>query len=270
VGTLSLPYVDASRPAVSHGRQVAPVRALTTDVWYPQGLRGPRPLLVFAAGFQVGLDPYRRACTAWAERGFVVAAPMFPLTDQAVAGDNLDEADIANQPADVSFVITQLLATAASPGTPLTGMIDPTKIAVAGHSDGAETALLVGYSPDQRDPRVKAVVSDAANPLSLQPPSAQIQSSVPLLVVLGDADDTVAFQEGLRVTTQVRAPGWLLVLHGAGHLPPISGPSPWTPVFDRVTADFLAGELAGDPDTGAVLRADAAGTPSSLTLLSGG
>src|SRR5437879_2887764 len=130
VGTAVLPLVDHSRPTVSHGRLVAPSRSLTTQVWYPKGLSGPRPLVVFAHGFQVGLDPYRRACNAWAERGFVVAAPMFPLTDQAVAGKDLDEADIGNQPADVRFVITQLLAATQSSGTPVSGLIDPARIAV--------------------------------------------------------------------------------------------------------------------------------------------
>jgi dienelactone hydrolase len=255
---------------VSHGRLVAPARALTTEVWYPKGLPGPRPLVVFAHGFQVGLDPYRRACNAWAERGFVVAAPMFPLADQAVAGPNLDEADIVNQPADVRFVITELLAATRATGTPLSGLVDPARIAVVGHSDGAETALLVGYGANERDPRVDAVVADAANPLDIQPPTAKILGSAPLLVVLGDEDRSVPIQEGLRLTDQVRVPGWLLVLHGADHLSPIAGPSPWTPVFDRTTGDFLTGALADASNVGATLQSDVAGSSSSLTALTSG
>jgi dienelactone hydrolase len=262
-----LPLVDRSRPIVSHGRQVAPARTLTTDVWYPKGVPGPRPLVVFAHGFQVGLDPYRRACNAWAERGFVVAAPMFPLTDQSVAGPNLDEADIGNQPADVRFVISQLLAATQSAGTPLHGLIDAARIAVVGHSDGAETALLVGYGASDRDPRVDVVIADAANPLNVQPPSAKIRGSAPLLIILGDQDRSVPIQDGLRLLDQVRVPGWLLVLHGADHLSPIAGPSPWTPLLDRVTGDFLAGVFRGSSSLGTILQQDAVGTPSSLTTL---
>jgi dienelactone hydrolase len=265
-----LPLVDRTRPTVSHGRLVAPARALTTEVWYPKGLPGPRPLVVFAHGFQVGLDPYRRACNAWAERGFVVAAPMFPLSDEAVAGANLDEADIANEPADVRFVITQVLADTQSSGTQLSGLIDPARIAVVGHSDGAETALLVGYGSNERDPRVDAVVADAANPLDVQPPTAKVRGSAPLLIVLGDQDRSVPIQNGLRLTDQVRVPGWLLVLHGADHLSPIAGPSPWTPVLDRTTGDFLTGVLAGATGLGATLQTDVAGTPSTLTALTSG
>ena len=270
VGTVVLPLVDPSRPTVSHGRLVAPARTLTTQVWYPKGVPGPRPLVVFAHGFQVGLDPYRRACNAWAQRGFVVAAPMFPLTDQAVAGPNLDEADIGNQPADVRFVISQLLAAAQSGGTPLSGLIDPARIAVVGHSDGAETALLVGYGASDRDPRVDAVITDAANPLDVKPPTAKIRGSAPLLIVLGDQDRSVPIQDGLRLVDQVRVPGWLLVLHGADHLSPIAGPSPWTPLLDQVTGDFLAGVFGASRGLGATLQQDAAGTPSSLTTLTTG
>jgi dienelactone hydrolase len=267
VGTEVLQLADRSRPTVSHGRLVSPTRALTTQVWYPEGLSGPRPLVVFAHGFQVGLEPYRRACNAWAQRGFVVAAPMFPLASQAVAGANLDEADIANQPADVRFVITQILAATQSSGTPLSGLVDPARIAVVGHSDGAETALLVGYGSSERDPRVGAVVADAANPLDVQPPAAQIRGSAPLLLVLGDKDRSVPIQSGLRLTDQLRVPGWLLVLHGADHLSPIAGPSVWTPVLDRTTSDFLRGALAGAGGLGPALQTDVAGSPSSLTAL---
>jgi dienelactone hydrolase len=267
VGTVVLPLVDRSRPTVSHGRLVASSRTLTTQVWYPKGVSGSRPLVVFAHGFQVGLDPYRRACNAWAQRGFVVAAPIFPLTDQAVAGANLDEADLSSQPADVRFVITQLLAATKSAGSPLRGLIDPARIAVVGHSDGAETALLVGYGSSDRDPRVDAVIADAAKPLDVEPATAKIQGSAPLLIVLGDQDRSVPIQDGLRLVDQVRVPGWLLVLHGADHLSPIAGPSPWTPELDRVTGDFLAGLFSGSSDVGTTLQQDAEGTPSSLTTL---
>ena len=96
-----------------------------------------------------------------------------------MAGGNLDEADIGNQPADVRFVITELLGASQSAGTAVSGLVDPSRIAVVGHSDGAETALLVGYGASDRDPRVDAVVADAANPLDVQPPTAKIRGSAP-------------------------------------------------------------------------------------------
>ena len=42
-------------------------------------------------------------------------------------------------------------------------MIDPNRIAVAGHSDGAVIAFGDGYQPFRLDPRVRAVVAYAAD-----------------------------------------------------------------------------------------------------------
>ncbi|MGI8491752.1 MAG: chlorophyllase/cutinase-like alpha/beta fold protein, partial [Acidimicrobiales bacterium] len=130
----TLRLVDDSRPTVSGGRQVAASRTLTTLVWRP-AVAGRWPLVVFAHGFQVGPTPYLALLSSWAAAGFVVAAPEFPLTDATVAGANLDESDIDNQPADVRFVISRLVGS----GSPLPGVIDPSEVALAGHSDGAET-----------------------------------------------------------------------------------------------------------------------------------
>ena len=69
-----------------------------------------------------------------------------------------NEADVVNQPGDVSFVISSLLALQADPRSPLHGLIDARRIAVAGHSDGAETALAVADARRLRDRRVRAAV----------------------------------------------------------------------------------------------------------------
>ena len=116
--------------------------------------------------------------------GYVVAAPVFPLENAAAPGGP-NESDLINQPKDMSFVITRLLALNARRETVL-GKIDSSRIAVAGHSDGAETALAVAYDRRFRDPRVRAaiVLSGAALPgMGAFPPSGP-----PLLAVQGTAD----------------------------------------------------------------------------------
>ena len=45
----------------------------------------------------------------WASRGYVVALPLFPLTNSATPGGPIAQ-DVQNQPADVSFVIDKVLA----------------------------------------------------------------------------------------------------------------------------------------------------------------
>jgi predicted dienelactone hydrolase len=227
----------------------------------------PRPLVVFAHGYRVGLAPYRRACLVLARRGFVVAAPTFALSDEAVSGPLVDERDIVNQPADVSFVITQLLGAHTHEAQPLSGRIDPKQIAVVGHSDGATIAAALGYLPDVRDPRIRVVVADAPSAFSLAVGAPPVRSGVPLLLVHGDRDTVAPISGSRRLMTQLRAPGWFLQLRGAGHLAPIEGPSQWTDLFDRAIGDFIQGELLARPTLGDVLHADIGARPASLTAL---
>jgi dienelactone hydrolase len=249
LASTTLKLVDTSRPTVSRGQTLSASRALTTQVWYPAA-SGRWPLLVFAHGYDVGPETYLHLCQVWAAAGFVVAAPEFPLTDPAVAGAALDEGDIAQQPGDVRFVITTLL----TPSGPLAGHIDQGRIGVAGHSDGGETALAIGFLPGQSDWRVKAVMAFSVQVV----PGETAQPGRPLLVAQGDRDTINPPALGQAVYDQAASPRWLLRLAGAGHLPPFAGGSVWQPVVDRVTVDFLNRYVAGTGST-AALAADGQG-----------
>ena len=52
-------------------------------------------------------------------------------------------------------------------------MVDPARIVVAGHSDGAVISFGDGYQPFRLDPRVRAVVANAADLGPLGPLPAQ-------------------------------------------------------------------------------------------------
>jgi dienelactone hydrolase len=233
---MTLPLVDASRSTVANGQVVSDSRRLTTLVWHPVG-EGRRPLVVF----RVGPTPYEHLCRTWAAAGYVVAAPEFPLTDEAVAGPNLDENDLDNQPADVRFVITSLLAASS----PVAKSIDPTRVAVAGHSDGAVTALALADD--------KAVNARAVMILSGGPRGRPLAYNPPILVAHGDQDTTDPPDQGQAVYAQASRPKFLLHLLGGGHLPPFAGGSRWQPVVDRMTVDFLNRYLAGTSTSDAVL-----------------
>ena len=60
-----------------------------------------------------------------ARAGFVVAAPVFPLCSAGAPGGP-EESDVINQPGDMSFVISSLLAVSSGGRRrPLAGLVDP-------------------------------------------------------------------------------------------------------------------------------------------------
>ena len=169
---------------------------------------------------------------------------MFPLgSARAPGGPN--ESDLINQPADMSFVIGRLLALDVRPNSVLYGKIDSARIAVAGQSDGAETALAVAYDRRFRDPRVDAaiVLSGAALPGMGPFP----RSGPPLLAVQGTADTTNAPATTAGFFRLARRPKFLLWLLGASHLPPYTFQQPQLGIVEQATTAFLDHYLKGRP-----------------------
>src|SRR5579884_3777615 len=188
VTKISVTFTDTTRAVTSGGRTLAPERALPTIVWLPS-TADRLPLVVFAHGYDVGPDTYSRFCTQLASTGYVVAAPSFPLEDPS-RGNGLDRSDLPNEAADVSFVISSMASDAR-----FASRLAAPRVAVVGHSDGADVALMVGYAQGHVDPRVRAIVADAPDPITDQ----VVPSDVPLLLVQGDADDVVPYSSSQTV-----------------------------------------------------------------------
>jgi dienelactone hydrolase len=253
VGTMTLTLIDRRRTIRLRGGRTVP-RTLVTSVRYPAlapasgtaaapPAPGPFPLVVFAHGFNVTPAPYARLLASWTQAGYVVAAPLFPLTNPHAPGGP-DESDLVNQPADVSFVISSLKAASARSG-PLPGLIDARPIAVAGQSDGAETALAVADSRRYRDTRVSAAVILAGAEMSGIGGYSFAPGGPALLAAQGTLD---TFNEPRYTDAYfgaARRPKYLLRLLGAGHLPPYTTEQPQLGIVERVTRAFLDGYLKG-------------------------
>jgi predicted dienelactone hydrolase len=181
-------------------------RRLPTTVYVPEA-GANAPLIVFGHGMWGHPRKFTRLFARWVEAGYVVAAPAFPHTNDERPPPYVIE-DVVNQPADVSFVLDELLAR---------GLGDGKRVGVGGYSLGAETALAVGLDPRYADPRVRAVVA-VAGALFHPDFAADVLRQLPLLLIHG-AEDTKKnrLREALRLYEAAREPKELVLIESAGH-----------------------------------------------------
>jgi predicted dienelactone hydrolase len=204
----------------------------------PARAAGPFPLVVFGHGFAVTPAIYSGLLRAWAAAGFVVAAPVFPL-ENARAPGGPDERDLPNQPQDMRVVIDRLLGADARPHGWASRLIERRRIAVAGQSDGGETALALAYDRAYRDPRVRAAVLLSGAQLPAGGPASLVPRGPPLLAVQGSADAIDPPERTRAFFAAVHAPKFLLTLIGASHLAPYTTEQPQLSIVERVSTAFL-------------------------------
>ena len=239
--------VSAPTPIVSVNpvTLAAPGRGVDLQVRVSAPATGSQlPIIVFAHGFGLSLDDYAPLVDFWAAHGFVVIQPTF--LDSRTLGIAPDDPRTPLiwrfRVEDMTRILDQLdLIEDALPG--LRGRLDRSRIAVAGHSWGAQTAgMLLGarvISPngslgaDMSDTRITVGVllsvpgrgGDDLSPFAaehypfMSPSYAEM--TTPTFVVAGDNDDS---------PLSVRGPDWftdaytlspgstcLLTLFGAEH-----------------------------------------------------
>ena len=254
-------FVDRGRPTddPDHTRS-APTRALVTDIYIPAG-KGPYPLIVHAHGAAGDARKFTVLAGAWARHGYVVAIPNFPLTSDK-SGGAVVLGDYVQQPADLHFVLDQVLHLAASPHTPLTGKIDRRHIGLSGLSLGGATAYGFGFNTCCRDPRISAVIimSGIKLPFGNDP----YVFDKPTLIFHGTADPTIPYSTAGTVYASMAPPKYFVSLLGAGHAPQYEDtPDPHDAVVIAASLDFWNTYLKGQDAARARLLADANHPPLS-------
>ena len=271
VGVRVETFVDHSRPTPAHnGQSALASRTLTTTIWYPAAVRasatpepnaapdtedGPYPLIVFSHGLGTVPRQYESLLSAWAAAGFVVAAPKFPLTSLGTPG-GVDTADVYHQPGDVSFVISVMLLAAGAHSDFLSGMIQPTEVGLAGHSEGAITTLGF-FNTCCRDPRVKAAAVFSGDPEAYPGGHYVFDGQPPMLVVHGTNDGFLPYGQMVSVFNTQKGPKVLLSLLGANHGNWILPSSKWFTSVARTSTDFFRRYLDGSKRAGARIIHDA-------------
>jgi predicted dienelactone hydrolase len=261
---LTLDLVDDSRPTpAGAGLPAAAERHLVTEVYLPAGT-GPFPFIAFSHGLAGHPRKFTELFQVWADAGYAIAAPAFPLSNDEVPGESTF-ADLANQPGDISFVIDQVLAANETEGDPIFGQIDPEHIGVAGLSLGGATTYGVAFNDCCRDDRpIAAMVLDGAR-LAVGG-DFQMDSGLPLLIVHADEDYALPYSEAVDAYADAVAPKWFVTLHELAHAEPYENTvNPADDLVEAVTVAFWDRWLKDDESAEDRL-ADAV-TPPSLASL---
>jgi fermentation-respiration switch protein FrsA (DUF1100 family) len=281
VGMMSDTFVDPSRPTPAwNGVAQLPSRTLVTTILYPAAGRaggpttpgaapdksaGPFPLIVFAHGLGATPQDYITLLTDWAAAGFVVAAPLFPLSNSNVAGGP-DAGDVVNQPKDMSYVIGAVLSDShLSTGT-LSGLVDPKEVGAAGHSNGAVTTLGLVANTCCQDSRVKAAIVMAGTTEGFPPGHYDFSKTPPLLLVHGTADQLIPYRSAPLIYNQARGPKGLLTIEGGSHGGAAGMDPQSASTVIRTTTDFFEAYLDGNRLARGSLAPDGRTTITKIAL----
>lgn len=260
VGRKDIVLVDASRDTPADKATKTPAkqgRRLPTVILYPTEnpkddasttghpvAAGAFPLVVFSHGVTASGPAYVGVMKALVAHGYVVALPTFPLTSGPGGWSNL--LGVQQQPGDVSFIITELLARSASGKGLLGGHLDPNAVAAAGHSLGAITSLFYEHTCC-RDRRIEAVVAVSGTAFPGPSKSDEFSDSPsdpPLLMLHGKKDKTLRYEGGSRHIFDLitKVPRALVTFPQKGHVDILDSPS-----FMPSVVAFLDMELRHDP-----------------------
>ena len=238
-------------------------RTLRTLVFYPAtgtaggaaknnaAVAGGRyPLVLWSHGLHGSPEGYAGVSTRIAAAGFVVAAPAYPGTNDKA--NPFNQNDMANQPADASAVITEVLKLDTKAGAPLAGHIETGKVGAAGHSAGGYTTagLLSGST---RDSRLKGGIIVSGGAMGGKFTGA----ATPVLFIHGDADGTVPYSNGKSLYDGTTWPKGFLTLLGGDHGASLFGSTPAATAVTRTMLDFFRSSLYNDTPAKSRLRTDA-------------
>jgi dienelactone hydrolase len=246
-------------------------RTLVTQIWYPLAGKpaGPFPLVVFAPGFMQCAGAYSDLLRAWASAGYVVAGTNFPRTNCHLGADAY-EPDLVNQPQDMSYVLSRLLALSRRSHGVFSGLLNPREVAAAGQSDGGDTVAAIAASTCCTDRRFKAVAVLSGAEWPPMPGRYFAGGAAPMLFTQGSADTINPPWTSMQMyRADDDGARYYLDLFGADHLIPYEGSAPVERLVARVTLAFFDRYVLGQ--AGALQTMIRDGNVSNVAaLVSGG
>lgn len=222
VVTETLQLVDESRylPDPLVEGQTLP-RSFEVTLWRPADgalsppLQQPMPLVLYSHGIMSTADEGKHIGEHLASHGYTVAAPNFPLTNFS-NGKDVVPADVVNQPADISFLLNELLARAADAEDVLYQRIDASRIAAVGMSMGGMTTHMLGYDPVRHEARLAALVAVAA-PSAMFTRKYFSTRQVPYLMIASPQDAFIDYEQNALPILEKIDDATLLTIDGGSH-----------------------------------------------------
>ena len=238
--TRSRPRTGPS-PATTRRSSSAPGPRSTTGT-------GTRRLIVLAHGLAGEPDKFDELSSAWAEAGYVVAAPRFP--NSSVTG-GAQVAGFTEQPALVTSVIDQLTDDPEL-------RLDPDEVGVAGLSLGGSTIYALTTDPCCTDPRIKgAAIFDGLRPGPFGD-DPLVPNQVPVLVLHCQQDFVLPYAEhAVAGFERLADPAWLVAMPCNEHAQPYEDDaSAFDGLVEDLTLDLWASVLGDDAAAAARIAAD--------------
>ncbi len=212
----------------------------------PADRRGPYPLVVLSHGYSGTPVALSWLAENLASKGYVVVAPHH--RDPPIADTAQFAIPLLLRPLDIAFTAHTVQRMARSGDPFFAGLVDPSRVALAGYSMGGYGVLTVaGATIDpaaaaqtpggalaayaRGGPQVgalridglKAVVAispfGGAGPPPMWGPVGLADLRTPSLFIVGDQDRLVGYSPGVRTVFEqaINAPRYLLVFREAGH-----------------------------------------------------
>lgn len=256
VSSFVLELVDTTRTTpFGSDDQARSGRMLPTHVHLPASSESA-PLIVLAHGMDGHPDKFTELATYWAEAGYVVTAPAFPMSNRDAPDLDVGAAiaDIPGQAGDISFVIDEMIRRNDASGR-LVGRIDPERIGVFGLSLGSITMWTTLLGDCCNESRVDALIQSDGAPLASTdalapiPPNQLADLPLPVMLAHSDADTTLPYADVHVEFEALPGETVFLTLHGFAHATVAENTeTPADDAFREATTIFWDRHLGDQPE----------------------